>query len=181
MKHPFTPRCRSLMISLLAASTTLASAAFAADLPKRKPGLWEIDTQIEGMPSIGPIQQCIDRDTDNLMEQKAHQQKQKCQEMDIKTSGRQVTIHSVCKIKNSTVTSDGVFEGAFDSSYTGTMRMRYNPPLNGIGESRMTQQAHWTGPCKAGQKPGDVIAPNIGGFNINEMMKNPKIRDMMKR
>ena len=34
---------------------------------------------------------------------------------------------------------------------------------------------------KPGQKPGDVIMPGMGGVNINEMMKDPKIQEMMKR
>jgi len=180
MNHHFLSRhIPSLLV--LGVLACLANTATAGELPKRKPGLWEIDTQMQGMPSMGPIQQCIDSNTDNLMEQKAQENKQKCNTMDIKTSGRKVTVHSVCKVENSTVTSDGVFEGAFDSNYSGTMKMRYTPPLHGMSESNMTQQARWVGPCKPGQKPGDVIMPNMGGFNINEMMKNPKLQEMMKR
>ena len=49
----------------------------------------------------------------------------------------------------------------------------------------MTQEARWLGPCKPGQKPGDVIMPNMGGaggsINVNEMMKDPKIQEMMRQ
>ena len=47
--------------------------------------------------------------------------------------------------------------------------------------SAASLDARWVGPCKPGQKPGDVIMPNVGGMNINEMMKDPKIQEMMKR
>ena len=174
--------------SLLIIGLTLAVAATtqAADLPKRKPGLWEVNMRMDGAPSMGPMQQCIDQNTDNLMQQKAKDSKPDCSVMDVKTAGNKVTIRSVCKMEGSTVTSDGVFEGAFDSGYRGTMKSRYNPPLHGMSESNMTQEARWLGPCKPGQKPGDVIMPNMGmgpggTVNINDMMKDPKIQEMMRQ
>ncbi len=165
------------LITLLLA----AGAASAADMPKRKPGLWEITMQMDGMPNMGAIQHCIDASTDNLLQQQAGKQKPDCSVIDIKPSGNRVTLHTVCKVEGSTATTDGVFEGAFDSSYKGTMKTRFVPPLQGMSESNTTQQARWLGPCKAGQKPGDVIMPNMGGFNVNEMMKDPKMQEMMKR
>lgn len=168
-----------LVVSGLAAAS-LVSAAFAADLPKRKPGLWEINMRMQGAPSVGPIQQCIDQKTDDLMQQKAKNAKD-CSAMDINSSGNRFTVHAVCKVEASTATTDGVFEGSFDSSYKGTLKTRFSPPYQGVSESNMTHEARWLGPCKAGQKPGDVIMPNIGGVNVNELMKDPKMQEMMKR
>ncbi|MEI7430052.1 MAG: DUF3617 family protein [Betaproteobacteria bacterium] len=162
-------------------ATSLATSALAADMPKRKPGLWEISVRMEGTPNMGPMQQCIDSATDDLMQQKAKNSKQDCSVMDIKPSGNKVTIHSVCKMEGTTATSDGVFEGAFDAKYTGTMKTRFNPPLHGQSESNMSFDGRWLGPCKPGQKPGDMIMPNMGSVNINEMMKDPKMQEMMKR
>jgi len=160
----------------------LSASAFAADMPKRRSGLWEINMHQEGMPGgMGPIQQCIDQNTDNLMEQKARGNKQDCSVLDVKTTGNKVVVHSVCKIEGSTATTDGVFEGAFDSSYKGTMKTQFAPPMHGMSQSNMTLDARWLGACKTGQKPGDIIMPNMGGMNINEMMKDPKFKEMMKR
>ena len=159
----------------------LSASAFSADMPKRKSGLWEIKMTHEGSPGMGPIQQCIDQNTDNLMQQKAKDNKQDCSVMDVKTSGNKVVVHSVCKIEGSTATTDGVFEGAFDSAYKGTMKTQFNPPMHGMSQSNMTLDARWLGACKSGQKPGDVIMPNMGGMNVNEMMKDPKFKEMMKR
>ena len=159
----------------------LAGSAVAADAPKRKSGLWEISMRSEGAPHMGPMQQCIDQNTDNLMQQKAKEQKQECSVMDVKQSGTKVSIHSVCKMEGTTATTDGVFEGSFDSSYKGTMKTRFNPPMHGMSESSMTMEARWLGPCKPGQKPGDMIMPNMGKININEMMNDPKIQEMMRR
>lgn len=171
-------------ISLLAfgvLTISLAGSAMAADMPKRKPGLWEINMQMDGVPNMGPMQQCIDQNTDNLLQQQAKKGKADCSVMDIKPSGGKVSIHTVCKIDGSTATTDGVFEGAFDSSYKGKLKTRFNPPVHGMSESNMTQEARWLGACKPGQKPGDVIMPNMGSVNINEMMKDPKMQEMMKR
>ena len=167
-----------LVFGLTAAS--LAGSAHAADMPKRKAGLWEINMHMEGAPGMGPMQQCIDQNTDNMMQQQA-KGKADCSVMDIKPTGNKVTIHTVCKMEGSTATTDGVFEGSFESNYKGTMKTRFNPPMHGMSESNMTQEARWLGPCKAGQKPGDVIMPSMGGVNINDMMKDPKMKEMMKK
>lgn len=168
-------RSASLLVAGLAAAS-VATIALSGEMPKRKSGLWEISTHMEGMPNMGPIQQCIDQNTDDLMQQRAKKDKPDCSVMDIKPQGNKVTIHSVCKIDGTTATTDGLFVGAFESSYKGEMNTRFTPPMHGISESKMSIEAKWIGPCKPGQKPGDVIMPNM-----NEMMKDPKIQEMMKR
>jgi hypothetical protein len=178
MKRRFDTRSPSslLLLGLIAAS--LAGSALAADTPKRTSGLWEISSHVEGMPSMGAIQQCIDQNTDNLMQQRAKKDKPDCSVMEVKPSGNKVTIHSVCKFEDTTATTDAEFVGAFDSAYKGAMSTRFNPPMHGMSESKLMMEAKWLGPCKPGQKPGDVIMPNM---NINEMMKDPKFQEMMKR
>ncbi len=177
-----TTRHTALCPILLALTVIgLAGAAQAGEMPKRKAGLWEINLHMQGAPSMGPMQQCIDRNTDNIMQQKAKNNKQECSVMDVSTSGGKVTVHSVCKVDGSTATSDGFFEGSFDSNYRGALKTRFNPPLHGMSESNLTQEARWLGPCKPGQKPGDVIMPSMGGMNLGEMMKDPKMQEMMRR
>ena len=181
MKCPDTNRRpRSLLLfALLAAS--LVGSVQAAEMPKRKAGLWEINTRMDGMPAMGAIQQCIDQNTDDLMQQQARKEKQNCSVIDITPLGNKVTVHSVCKVQSSTATTDAVFIGSFDSSYKGDMHTRFSPPMHGTSETKMSFDARWIGPCKPGQKPGEVIMPNVGGVNINEMMKDPKVQEMMKR
>ncbi|MDP3687983.1 MAG: DUF3617 family protein [Sulfurimicrobium sp.] len=181
MKLSFDIRSPYSLLILGLAATSLAGNALASDTPKRKSGLWEISTRIEGVPSMGPMQQCIDQNTDNLMQERAQKEKPNCSVMDTKQQGNKFTLHSVCKFENTTATTDAVFTGTFDSAYKGNMHTRYSPPMHGMSESKMSMEAKWLGPCKAGQKPGDVIMPNMNGMNMNEMMKDPKIQEMMKR
>jgi hypothetical protein len=170
----------SLLVLGLGAAT-LVGNVLAADMPKRKPGLWEINMRMEGVPNLGPMQQCIDQNTDNLLQQKAKDSKKNCSVMEITPVGNKVSIHSVCKVEGSTATTDAFFEGAFDANYTGKVNTRFDPPLYGRSESNMTLEGRWLSACKPGQKPGDVVMPSIGGVNLNEMMKDPRVQDMMKR
>ena len=181
MKSRLLHRSRhTLFAASLAAIFFASQSSFAAsaDLPKRKVGLWEIDMQIDGMPNLGPIQQCIDAKTDNLLAQKGQGN---CSAMDIKTTGNRVAIHMVCKMDDSTATTNGAFEGSFDSVYTGSTTTRFAPPFRGMSESKMRQKARWLGPCKPGQKPGDVIMPGMGGINLNQLLNDPKMKELMKR
>lgn len=166
-----------LLVALLASS--LAAPLSATELPKRKPGLWELKTKMEGMPSIGAIQQCIDRNSDDLLMQQAEKENHKCSVLDVKINGNKASVHAVCQVDGSTATTDASFVGSFDTAYKGTVLTRFSPPMEGISESRMTLDARWTGPCKAGQKAGDVVLPGMGGMNVNEMMNDPRVKEML--
>ncbi|MGE5027265.1 MAG: DUF3617 domain-containing protein [Betaproteobacteria bacterium] len=181
MKPCFCSLRRSSLLLLGLAAASLAGGALAADTPKRKSGLWEINSQMEGMPSMGAMQQCIDQNTDDLMQQQAKKEKTDCSVMEAKPQGNKMTMHSVCKFGGTTATTDAVFTGSFDTAYKGEMKTRYSPPMHGMSETKMTMEAKWLGPCKSGQKPGDIIMPNMKAVNINEMMKDPKFQEMMKR
>lgn len=164
----------------------VAGAAGAADMPKRKSGLWEMKTQMDGMASPSSMQMCVDQNTDNVMQERAAREKPNCSVMDVNRSGGKTTIHSVCKHENMTITSDAVITGDFDAGYKSDMKIHYTPPQHGMSDMHMIQEAKWLGPCKAGQKPGDLMMSGMGGVpggkvNVQEMMKDPQIQEMMKR
>jgi hypothetical protein len=111
------------------------------------------------MPDMGPMQECVDQNTDNLMQQGAIEGDPDCKAPDVKRSGDKVTIHSECKLDaTTTVSSEYLLQGSFDSAYKGTVKFKNKSP-DGTRETSMTLEARWLGPCKPGQKPGDVIAP----------------------
>lgn len=170
-------------ISLTLLAALLAGTASAADVPRRKSGLWEVRTQMAGVPSQGPMQMCVDQASDNLMQERA-KEKTNCPVMDVSRAAAKVTIHSVCKFDATTATTDAVITGDFDSNYRNDMQIRYNPPQHGMSEMKMMQEARWLGPCKPGQKPGDIMMPGmppVNAGNMQEMMKDPQVREMMKR
>lgn len=175
----------SLALILLPAAFPML--AHADDAPRRKSGLWEITMQIESkqspLPGQGPIQMCIDQAIDNLARDQSPQ-KSDCQVTEVKRSGNQMNVRSVCKSGATTATTNAVISGDFDKQYRTEMVTTYSPPRNGVGTMKMTQDARWLGPCKPGQKPGDVIMagmPPVNANNMQEMMKDPQFREMMKR
>ncbi len=178
-------------LAALGLACCFVSTSFAADLPKRKAGLWEVHVRGAGMPDMGAMQQCIDEKTDDLMMQQAQQQQNQCKVIDVQEAKNRFVVRSECKFEGMTATSVANFEGSFDSAYKGTIKTQYNPPLNGMSELTMTQEARWLGPCKPGQKPGDVIMPKMDmGMDaegmkemekkVEEMMKDPKLQDLLK-
>jgi len=166
-------------IAILFVALVLSNLTQAADMPKRKPGLWEIKMTSAGGPSGGgPMvsQHCIDAKTDDLLQQRTQGMgKQACSKNSVRREGGKVIAESVCKIGASTATTKTVFSGGFSSNYRGDIHSTYDPPMMGMKEGRSTIEAKWLGACKPGQKPGDVIMPGMPGggkFNMEEMRKN---------
>jgi len=149
-----------------------ATAASAAEMPTRKAGLWNLKMTFEGrnMP-LQSIQHCVDAATDKLMNADfGGMMKGTCSRQDIKTAGNTITVDSVCNFGEGTTTSHATITGSFDSAYTVrvTSTSQGGPAIPGMAPGQpanMTVEARWLGPCKAGQKPGDIIM--INGFKMN--------------
>jgi len=158
-----------LFAALLVASPV---AAASSDAPKRKSGLWEIKMsggQTKGMPAM---QQCVDEKTDDMMKKEmGGSQKTQCSKNEVRKEGDKFLAESVCKVENSTAKTRAVFTGRFDSAYKADIKTSYEPPLNGMKESSSAVEAKWLGPCKAGQKPGDISMPGMPNINMDEMRK----------
>ena len=152
-----------------------ASPALAAELPARKAGLWELKMTLEGrgvaMPSI---QHCIDAATDRQMNSMGgNGRAEQCSKKDVQVSGNTVTVDSVCEIGTGmTATSHAVITGDFNSAYVVKVNSRRAGGPAGVpGETNMTIEAKWLGPCKADQKPGDIVMNNGMKMNINDAQK----------
>lgn len=144
--------------------TVAPLAASAVDLPKRKSGQWEISTSQTGGPP-GPVaQMCIDEKTDDLTRQLAAGAVT-CSKQEIRREADRYVAESVCKLGDSTATTRTVISGDFASIYQADIEATYSPPLMGMSEGRSTVTARWLGPCRSGQRPGDVTMPN--GMVIN--------------
>lgn len=159
-----------------AAFFTLACAAampaMAIDYPARKPGLWEIQTG-DGTAAKGAsqtIQQCIDAASDKALRDMGQGMgKDACSRQEMRNEGGKLVVDSVCKIGSTTATSHAVMSGDFSSAYRMESKSTYSPPLMGRAEGSAVIEAKWIGPCKAGQKPGDMIMSNGMKMNVLEM------------
>lgn len=170
MRKPCTVTALLLALSLPGATQA------APDVPKRKSGLWEITTAMQGMPQGMTMQQCVDEKTDDMIRQQGsgREQQPKCAKQDIKRDGDRTIVDSVCDMGGTTATTRAVFSGRFDSNYRADIKSAYNPPMHGMKESQVSIQAKWLGACKAGQKPGDIIMPNGMMVNPGTMPKNAR-------
>jgi len=158
---------------LIAALLVAGPAAAASyDPPKRKSGLWEMKMSSGQMKGMHTIQQCVDQKTDDLMKKDmAENQKMQCSKNEMRKEGDKVVAESVCKMENSTATTRAVFSGRFDSAYKADIKSTYEPPLKGMKEASSMIEAKWLGPCKTGQKPGDISMPGMPDINMDEMRK----------
>jgi hypothetical protein len=154
------------VITLSLVST--AMVAHADTFPKRKSGLWAINVSITGQPPHD-MKQCVDEKTDAVIEQVIGDLGKMCPKKDIVPTGSGYTIESVCNVGNSKVTSHGKITGDFQSKYVVETSSSYEPPLLGIKEGTSMIIASWTGPCEAGQNPGDIILPGGAKMNVNDM------------
>jgi Protein of unknown function (DUF3617) len=145
--------------------------ALAADLPSRKPGLWEIKTTIDGRsPPTQVIKQCIDAATDQMtMSITGPFSQAVCPKQGVKSSGNSITVDSTCTIGKSTANVQAVITGSFDSAYTMTVKSE-GAGLPG-GAMIMTIAGNRLGDCTAEQKPGDIIFSNGRTLNILEAQK----------
>jgi hypothetical protein len=164
-------------------ATAFATTAIAAELPTRKAGLWDMKMIFEGrnLPAQ-TMQHCVDAKTDKLMHsQFGGMSKEACSKQDMQVSGNTITMDSVCKFGAATSTSHAVITGSFDQAYTVKMTSTREggPQMPGIAAGQptnMTIEAKWIGPCKADQKPGDVVMANGIKMNVLEMPSIPGMR-----
>ncbi len=161
---------------LTAALLTVAAGAQSADLPKRKSGLWEVTMTSSARAASGKgataMSLCVDQNTDaDWLQQTQQSASQKCSRQDVKVERNRVQFDSVCSFGKTTATTHGVASGDFNKEYKVETNSTYDPPLAGRKESSNTLVARWIGPCKAGQKPGDVIMPNGMTMNMNDMRR----------
>jgi hypothetical protein len=147
--------------------------AQAFDFPKRKSGLWEIETSSGAHPGAAQkAQMCIDQKTDDALNQMGTgMSKDMCSKSNIRREGGAIVTDSVCKFGTTTATTHSVVTGQFDSAYKVETRSTYDPPMAGMKEGSAVIHARWVGPCKPDQKPGDMILPSGVKINVNDRPK----------
>lgn len=153
---------RGWIVALVLLTAASASAA-GFEPPKRKSGLWEMKISSSQAPQGSGSQtmrQCIDQNTDDVM-RKEQENRMSCSKKDLRREGDRIVGDSVCTVEGTTVSTHTVVTGNFDTNYRADVKSTFNPPLHGMRESSSVIQGKWLGSCLAGQKPGDVIMPDM--------------------
>lgn len=152
---------------LVVAYGAATATAVAAELPRRKSGLWAMSVMTPGASVPMTMQQCVDQRTDDITATMAQQTKQACKSQ-MKREASRIIFDSTCKFGATTAATRGVFVGDLTSSYTHESTTTFNPPMAGMREGVTKGVARWTGPCTAGMKPGDVVMSNGMKFNVHD-------------
>ena len=150
-----------------AVAFVFASVAAHADaMPHRKPGLWDVTMTMQGV-SMPPrvMQMCIDASTDAAMMNMRHGAQAACDKPVPHVAGDVTTVDTKCTIGGSHQTNHIVFTREGDDAYKMEIHTHSEPPLHGMADNVMVQNAKWMGPCKPGMTGGDMIMP--GGMKIN--------------
>ena len=153
---------------MLAGVAIAASPAVAADLPHRKPGIWEV-RYLHG----ATMQYCIDATADKAMILIAGTlDPDECQKIDMQRSRDAITIDFACTMNGKPATAHTVVSGSFDSAYTMTLTVQAEDVP--VSARTPTVTGTWLGPCGADQRLGDIVSPalpNGGRLNILDMIK----------
>jgi uncharacterized protein DUF3617 len=154
-------------VAAIAAAAIVASAS-AQEMPKRKSGLWEL-TMAQGMV----MTQCVDQSQDDAFRQigRDMEKEMKCTRGTVQRGPGTMSFESTCTMGGTKQTSKTAISGDFDKAYRMDIQTKYDPPLMGNAQTSTTIEAKWIGPCKAGQRPGDMTMPGGMTINANDMMK----------
>lgn len=157
-----------------------AHAGLAADLPKRKSGLWEIKTSTAGAPDI-TMQMCIDEKQDDLASARgdAGDIRKRCPKIDSKRSGNTIVIDTVCKFEQTTMTGHTVVTGNLATDYRMESTTRFDPPMHGMASTSTVMTGRLLGPCKPGQKHGSMVMSGMPGGGQFEL--DPKMMEQMRK
>ena len=160
------------VVLLLALISAMPAPGAAAELPLRKPGLWQIKMSIGGR-TVSPqvILQCVDPTTDQMLQSSAGPYSAAvCPKREVHQSADSITIDSSCTIGGKPATAHATITGSVESAYTMTVTSQSEAlPASNM---TMTIGGKWLGPCAADQKPGDIIFSNGRKANILELQKS---------
>ena len=152
---------------------SFATTMQAADLPQRKSGLWEMTmtgVQTDNKPQT--VQTCVEKKADTGLGSAFGKTKAKnCDDPVIRKQVGKISVTSVCKFAESTVTTNATVTGNFDSNYRIERTANFNPPRKGMKQATDVIEAKWLSVCKKGQRAGDMIMPDGTKFNLLDMQK----------
>lgn len=159
---------------LIALGLLIPIIVSAEDLPKRKPGLWEVTVASDRSPQQ-VMKQCTDENTDSQMMETGNSMADsmgvKCSKKELRKEGDTYISESECTFGSTVLKSKTEFSGNFDTEYSGHSASTYNPPLMGMTGNNTNIHARWLGACEPGQVPGDMVMSDGRKLNINALSK----------
>ena len=169
--------CRnSALIASIAGLCAAGGAAFgtyAADLPVLKSGLWEVSrvsTQQGDKKHLTTM--CLDDSVQaEMREFSMGVAKDMCTQNERRVDGNRMTVKATCKLGPTTMKTESVMVFSGNTAYHTDATASYDPPFMNMSEAKSSIDGKWTGPCKVGQVPGDIVTETGQTINMKAMMK----------
>lgn len=154
-----------------------ATTQKSSPLPARKNGLWEVTLRSDDLvlrrsrqaqPRPQTVQICTSAETEPVMLFAIVPAQEDCHQVKItrqsKKMGGGYEINTVCYVHGNRADAHMQLMGNLQSAYNGAFSVIYpQTPLQSTG--RVAFEGRWLGPCKSGQRPGDMVLPN--GVTVN--------------
>lgn len=170
------------LVLLAGLGAAAAAAAQAAEQPARRPGLWKMTVATTmGSKAQTPMAStlCIDPSVDKAVGVMDSGLSNKlCSSTTLTRTPTGYAYSGSCSMGEAgTIKSQGTITGDFTTGYKASgdsvISGSSAPAMNGRSTTEIT--AAWSGPCPAGQKPGDMVLGN--GMKLNIM----SLRDTLPR
>jgi Protein of unknown function (DUF3617) len=168
-------RISAVVVSIagLCAAGGAALGTYAADLPVLKSGLWEVSrvsTQQGDQKHLTTM--CLDDSVQaEMREFSMGVAKQMCTQNDRRIEGNRMTVKATCKLGPTTMKTESVMVFSGNTAYHTDATASYDPPFMNMSDAKSTIDGKWTGPCKPGQQPGDIVTETGETINMKAMMK----------
>lgn len=135
---------RALIAAVIAVFSATILQAGAAEVPKRKPGLWEITT-VAAATGMTTSTVCIGPD-DRIA---TPEDSGDCSEPTARSVGSEIFVDVVCKKKFGKQIMSTAFSGDFNSRYHAIMKITFDPP-EGVPNMGVIIDGKYLGPdCSA--------------------------------
>ena len=172
------PAGARLVAPLALALAASASAATVDDYPRLKPGLWEVSSRTSAQAKGDPPAKstmCLDDATAREMYRFSQGMMEgMCSKFEVKHAGNRYTSEAQCKLGESRMTARSTMTLSGDTAYRIEGASTYDPPFMGMKEATTTVEAKHAGPCRPGQKPGDITTAAGQTINIRNLTKAGK-------
>ncbi len=122
-------------------------AADEAQIPKRKPGLWEIVT-VAPVSGMTKNKVCIGEDDNMVVPENAGD----CSEPEVTRLNEGLTVTVTCVSKQGKQVISTSFTGDFDTRYHATAKTTFDPPIGGIPHMGVKLDGKYLGPCEDAAK-----------------------------
>ena len=161
---------------VFAASSDLVLAQ-TAQLPSRKSGLWEVTVRSAGESAMRQqkVLQCTTEEAEQVMLLAVVPGQEHCHDVKAKRTTEGYEVRTQCYVHDNRVDASVNFSGDLQIAYRGVFEVTYSKPVR-FNPGRTKFEGRWLGPCKAGQRAGDMVLPNGATVNVVEDRKRAENR-----